>query len=73
MEWIIATLVIALGLSIVWGWRQRQIALQSPPPPPQHDSFSPLFHAAAHAFDDGLCWSMQIVAFATLTGRPKNC
>jgi two-component system phosphate regulon sensor histidine kinase PhoR len=54
MEWIIATLVIALGLSIVWGWRQRQIALQSPPPTPQHDSFSPLFHAAAHAFDDGV-------------------
>jgi two-component system phosphate regulon sensor histidine kinase PhoR len=54
MEWIIATLVIALGLSIVWGWRQRRMASQSPPPPPQHDSFSPLFHAAAHAFDDGV-------------------
>ncbi len=54
MEWIIATLVIALGLSIVWGWRQRRIASQSPPPSPQSDSFSPLFHAAAHAFDDGV-------------------
>jgi PAS domain S-box len=54
MEWIIATLVIALGLLIVWGWRQRRIASQSPPPSPQSDSFSPLFHAAAHAFDDGV-------------------
>jgi two-component system phosphate regulon sensor histidine kinase PhoR len=54
MEWIIATLVIALGLLIVWGWRQRRIASQSLPPSPQSDSFSPLFHAAAHAFDDGV-------------------
>lgn len=54
MEWIIATLVLALGLVIVWGWRRRQPASQPQPPPPEQDLFSPLFHAAAHALDDGI-------------------
>ncbi len=54
MEWIIATLVLALVLVIVWGWRQQQPGSQSLPPPPAQDSLSPLFHAAARALDDGI-------------------
>ncbi|MGQ9549141.1 MAG: sensor histidine kinase [Roseiflexus sp.] len=54
MEWIVAILVLALGLSILWGWRQRRIFSQVPPPPPQDDSFSPLFQTAARALDDGI-------------------
>lgn len=58
MEWIIATLLLALVLSLIWGWRQRT-RLQPPPslpesPVPSPDAFSSLFHAAAAAFDDGL-------------------
>jgi two-component system phosphate regulon sensor histidine kinase PhoR len=55
MEWIIATLLLALALSLVWGWR-RQSYTQQPPslPDSSPDTFSPLFHAAAAAFDDGL-------------------
>ncbi len=53
MEWIIATLLLALALSLVWGWRRKSPVQQSPSPPAP-DTFSPLFHAAAAAFDDGL-------------------
>ncbi len=55
MEWIIATLLLALALSLVWGWR-RGSRVQQPPAPPESspDAISPLFHAAAAAFDDGL-------------------
>lgn len=55
MEWIIATLLLALVVSLVWGWRQRT-RTQQPPSLPESspDAFSSLFHAAAVAFDDGL-------------------
>lgn len=55
MEWIIATLLLALVLSLVWGWR-RGSQVQQPPAPPESspDPVSPLFHVAAAAFDDGL-------------------
>lgn len=55
MEWIIATLLLALVVSLVWGWRQRSHTQQPPSPPDSSpDAFSSLFHAAAVAFDDGL-------------------
>lgn len=55
MEWIIATLLLALALSFIWGWRQRSRIQQSPSPPDTSaDLSTSLFHAAAAAFEDGL-------------------
>lgn len=55
MEWIIATLLLALVLSFAWGWRQRSRAQQLPAPSDSStDPSSSLFHAAAAAFEDGL-------------------
>lgn len=56
MEFLAATLAIALIASLWWGFRlQQRFVSSSPPlPPPPSEPYKPLFDAATAAFDAGL-------------------
>lgn len=55
MEWLTIALAVLSGALCIWIVRLRRRSIQAPvPPPPRTETFSPLFYAAAAAFDGGL-------------------